>query len=599
METYCTRPDCSQPINDFPDLDERSKLQTAQQKYCNCCGMPQILAGRYIPQKLLGKGGFGAAYLALDRYTTQLRQCVVKQFQPSDTFNEKTLKIAEDLFTREAEVLETLGNEHPQIPDLYAFFPLILGEEGQEEKQFFYIVQEFIDGETLEQEVQKKGKLTEAEIIEVLENMLNILQFVHDHNSIHRDLKPSNLMRDQQGKLYLLDFGAVKRVTGANTSSRSTGIYSMGFAPPEQMRGRQVYPSTDLYALAATCLRLITGKPIQDLYDSYDNQWHWRKETDVSEELANILEKMLSPTPKHRFPSAQAALQALQENKLLDSDSEKITINQSSKEEAAFSQPADWRSLLSLNKEELEIEETPTQQKWQSLLSSSEQSKDSTTDVQSQSTSTETQQQETISPQETQLDDSLSAMESPSTETQEQEAISPQENQLDDSLSLTDSPSTENPESEINLPQENQPNDALSPMEYPNNQPEKKPPSYSPKPTAKSPRFALWEWLASAGFTGLEGALLLIAFTSVFNVPGISIGLWGMSMGGLIYAQWKRFIEKIDFLILGVLTLAVVVLVPPLHSMPVMTVIVSSIVASAGAIAFTALFRLILKILSR
>ena len=572
METYCTRPDCSQPINDFPDLDERSKLQTAQQKYCNCCGMPQILAGRYIPQKLLGKGGFGAAYLALDRYTTQLRQCVVKQFQPSDTFNEKTLKIAEDLFTREAEVLETLGNEHPQIPDLYAFFPLILGEEGEEEKQFFYIVQEFIDGETLEQEVQKKGKLTEAEIIEVLENMLNILQFVHDHNSIHRDLKPSNLMRDQQGKLYLLDFGAVKRVTGANTATHSTGIYSMGFAPPEQMRGRKVYPSTDLYALAATCLRLITGKPIQDLYDSYDNQWHWRNETNVSEDLANILEKMLSPTPKHRFSSAQAALQALQENKLLDSDSEKITINQSSKEEAAFSQPADWRSLLSLNKDEPEIEETPTQQKWQSLLSSSEQSKDSATDVQSQSNSTETQQQETISPQENQLDDSLSAMESPS---------------------------TENPESEINLSQENQPNDALSPMESPNHQPEKKPPSYSPKPTAKSPRFALWEWLASAGFTGLEGALLLIAFTSVFNVPGISIGLWGMSMGGLIYAQWKRFIEKIDFLILGVLTLAVVVLVPPLHSMPVMTVIISSIVASAGAIAFTALFRLILKMLSR
>ncbi|PNW65236.1 UNVERIFIED_CONTAM: hypothetical protein BEN50_24020 [Euhalothece sp. KZN 001] len=70
-------------------------------------------------------------------------------------------------------------------------------------------------------------------------------------------------------------------------------------------------------------------------------------------------------------------------------------------------------------------------------------------------------------------------------------------------------------------------------------------------------------------------------------------------MGGLIYAQWKRFIEKIDFLILGVLTLAVVVLVPPLHSMPVMTVIISSIVASAGAIAFTALFRLLLKLLSR
>ncbi|MDR9403249.1 MAG: serine/threonine-protein kinase, partial [Halothece sp. Uz-M2-17] len=371
METYCTRPDCSQPTNHFSELDDRSQLQTAQQKYCHACGMPQILAGRYIPQKLLGKGGFGAAYLACDRHTTKLRQCVVKQFQPSSHFNEATLKIAEELFSREAEVLETLGNEHPQIPDLYAFFPLILSQEGAGEKQFFYIVQEYIDGETLAQEVARKGKLSEIEVREVLENMLHVLQFVHEHNSIHRDIKPSNIMRDRAGKLYLLDFGAVKRVTGAGTSNYSTGIYSMGFAPPEQMQGRQVYPSTDLYALAASCIRLLTGKPIQELYDSYHNQWQWRKEAKVSDSLANLLDRMLLPTPKDRFPSATAVLKILkrQSNQQMIQGShleallEKYdslrdhppqpnqgeTLAVETSEDVIFSQPADWHSLLSVS----------------------------------------------------------------------------------------------------------------------------------------------------------------------------------------------------------------------------------------------------------
>jgi hypothetical protein len=89
METYCTHPHCSQPINNFPELDERSKLQTAQPKYCESCGMPQILAGRYVPLKLLGKGGFGAAYLACDLYTPKQRKCVIKQFRPPANFNPK------------------------------------------------------------------------------------------------------------------------------------------------------------------------------------------------------------------------------------------------------------------------------------------------------------------------------------------------------------------------------------------------------------------------------------------------------------------------------------------------------------------------------
>jgi len=528
METYCTRPDCSQPINDFSELDDRSELQTTQQKYCQSCGMPQILAGRYIPQKLLGKGGFGAAYLACDRHTTKLRQYVVKQFQPSNNFDENTLKIAEELFSREAEVLETLGNEHPQIPDLYAFFPLILSAETGEKKQFFYIVQEYIDGETLAQEVAKKGKFSEVEVREVLENMLTILQFVHEHNSIHRDIKPSNMMRDQQGKLYLLDFGAVKRVAGASTNNYSTGIYSTGFAPPEQMQGRQVYPSTDLYALAASCVRLATGKPIQELYDSYHNQWAWRKKADISDSLADILERMLAAAPKERFASAQAVL------KVLEAQDQNATLLKSStgeaSEEVLFSQPADWRSLLSVSK--------PVP------------------------------------------DHSAQAIESSSAENGQ--AVSSENSDPSTAAQGSESTAVQSPRNPSPVPAQ------PSPPNHPDRQPQ-----------VKTPQFALWELLASAGFTGLEGALLLIAFTSLFSIPGISFGLWGMSLGGLMYAQWKRLIEKMDFLLVGGVTLAVVLLVPALHSMPSAIVVVISLVASAGAISFTALIRLLYKLFSR
>jgi serine/threonine protein kinase len=273
MELHCTRPGCPRPENFFTDLDNTATLQTAQQKYCTACGMPLILVGRYLPSKLLGKGGFGAAFLARDRYTPGMRQCVVKHFQPSGDLSPQQLEIAQKLFEREAEVLEQLGRRHPQIPDLFAFFPLSVPslQRGKED-QFFYLVQEFIDGKDLENELARRGKYSEAEVLEVLREILKVLKFVHDHHSIHRDIKPSNIMRDRTGRLYLLDFGAVKQVTKAapgTPAGRSTGIYSMGFAPPEQMAGSQVYPSTDLYALAVTIVTLLTGKEAGELYDSY------------------------------------------------------------------------------------------------------------------------------------------------------------------------------------------------------------------------------------------------------------------------------------------------------------------------------------------
>lgn len=314
MEVYCTRPHCPQPRNYFADLGNQTTLKTVQQKYCTTCGMPLILDGRYLPLKLLGRGGFGAAFLARDRRIPGMRPCVVKQFQPAGNLTNTQLELAQQLFEREADVLAQLGNEHEQIPDLFAFFPVIVPslQPGQQ-SQLFYLVQEYIDGRNLEEELAQKGNFSETEVLEVLQEILKVLKFVHQKGIIHRDIKPSNIMRRRDGKLFLLDFGAVKQVAAAPASvtGGSTGIFSMGFAPPEQMAGRQVFPSTDLYALAVTALTLLTGQEATQLFDAYSNQWKWRQHVNVNPQLADVLDRMLLSAANQRFQSAQEVLDAL------------------------------------------------------------------------------------------------------------------------------------------------------------------------------------------------------------------------------------------------------------------------------------------------
>ncbi|XHX76723.1 MAG: protein kinase [Stenomitos frigidus ULC029] len=313
MDLYCTRPGCPRPVNAFTDLDQPTTLKTVPQKYCTSCGMELMLIGRYLPLKLLGQGGFGAAFLARDRYTPAMRQCVVKLFLPSGQLSPAQLVVAQQLFEREAEVLEQLGNTHPLIPDLFAFFELTVPstQAGKQDK-FFYLVQEYIDGETMEEELVQKGTLSPDDVVAMLKEMLRVLTFVHENGSIHRDIKPSNIMRHRNGRFYLLDFGAVKQAAKGAATAKSTGIYSLGFAPPEQMAGGEVYPSSDLYALAVTCLMLLTGKQPNDLFDSYSNTWKWRNDApSVPASLADALDRMLLQTPSQRFQSAAEVLVAL------------------------------------------------------------------------------------------------------------------------------------------------------------------------------------------------------------------------------------------------------------------------------------------------
>ncbi|MBE9231621.1 serine/threonine protein kinase [Cuspidothrix issatschenkoi LEGE 03284] len=311
MEVYCTRPHCQRPKNHFIDLDDIKILKTVPQKFCTTCGMPLILRDRYLPIKLLAVGGFGAAFLAIDRDTPKIKKCVVKQFQPSRNLTEEALEKAKILFAQEAGVLEEIGHEHPQIPNLFAFFTIIFpGLQINQSEQFFYLVQEYIEGQTLEEELKEQGNFSEQKVVEILKNILPVLQFIHDKSIIHRDIKPSNIMRHRDGRLFVLDFGAVKLI--AHPSSTSTGIYSLGFAPPEQMQGGQVFPSTDLYALAVTLLILLTGKETDKLFDSYNSQWQWRSQVTINPQLADILDKMLLPSANQRFQSAREVLEAME-----------------------------------------------------------------------------------------------------------------------------------------------------------------------------------------------------------------------------------------------------------------------------------------------
>jgi serine/threonine-protein kinase len=191
---------------------------------------------------------------------------------------------------------------------------LVPSRTGGKDSQFFYLVQEFIDGQTLADQLEAKGTFSESEIADIVEEILKVLAFVHQNSSIHRDIKPTNIMQHKNGQYFLLDFGAVKQVTKTsnNPQGQSTGIYSVGYAPPEQMMGKQVYPSTDLYALGVTAIHLLTGKPPEELYDAIHNVWQWRPEApSVSDRFADFLDYLLQRNPVDRPSSAEEALKSL------------------------------------------------------------------------------------------------------------------------------------------------------------------------------------------------------------------------------------------------------------------------------------------------
>ncbi|MEN9206981.1 MAG: CHASE2 domain-containing serine/threonine-protein kinase [Gloeomargarita sp. GMQP_bins_120] len=264
-----------------------------------------LLAGRYQVERVLGKGGFGCTYLAHDTQRPGRPPCVVKQLRPART-DAQFLEIARRLFNTEAEILEVLGR-HPQIPQLLAYF---------EENQEFYLVQEYIEGTGLDQELTPGQTHDEAYTLALLRGILEVLAFVHAHQVIHRDIKPANLIRRAKDqRLVLIDFGAVKQIRpaiGHDETEYTVAVGTRGYAPSEQMGGRPQLNS-DLYAVGMIAIQALTGKPPRDLELHPDTGLPiWRPYAQVSPRLADILDKMVAYFYTERYQTAIEVLRDLQ-----------------------------------------------------------------------------------------------------------------------------------------------------------------------------------------------------------------------------------------------------------------------------------------------
>jgi len=264
-----------------------------------------ILKERYQIVRNIGAGGFGHTFLAEDTQRPGKPYCVVKHLIPST--DERYMQLARRLFQSEAEALETLGR-FDRIPQLLAYF---------EQDRQFYLVEEFIQGHPLSEELVPGQRRSETEVVALLKDVLTVLDFIHRRNVIHRDIKPSNIIRRQSdNSLVLVDFGSVKQLQTQITMAQekyTVAIGTMGYAAPEQFFGKPVF-SSDIYALGTIGIQAVTGIPPTELEeDLTTHEPIWRHHVPgMNEALSAILSKMVRYYPSNRFQSATAVLRALE-----------------------------------------------------------------------------------------------------------------------------------------------------------------------------------------------------------------------------------------------------------------------------------------------
>jgi serine/threonine protein kinase, bacterial len=270
-------------------------------------------APRYRIVRQLGQGGFGRTYLAQDLHCFE-ELCVLKEFAPQ-VQGTYALQKAEELFEREAGVLYKL--QHPQIPKFRELIKVKQQGIGN-----LFLIQDFVEGQTyhaeLEARKQQGRRFSEVEVMQLMQQILPILAYIHSFGIIHRDISPDNLiLRTTDGLPVLIDFGGVKQVAATvmhqlqASAPMPTRLGKPGYAPQEQMTGGVVAPHSDLYSLAATVLVLVTGKEPHQLIDQHTLDWNWRREVNLSHNLGQVLDKMLEPRVSERFSDAHLVLQAL------------------------------------------------------------------------------------------------------------------------------------------------------------------------------------------------------------------------------------------------------------------------------------------------
>jgi len=275
------------------------------------------LSDRYRLVRELGHGGFGRTYLAED--TNRFRElCVLKQFAPK-VQTPDALQKAEELFAREAGVLYQL--QHPQIPRFRELFRVKNGNN-----EYVFLVQDYAEGENYRELLTARKsqglRFNEAEVTQLLTQLLSVLEYIHARGVIHRDISPENLILRHVDRLpVLIDFGGVKQVaakvsSGLNPKTANAPVTLLGksgYAPKEQMQMGIVSPRSDLHALAATCLVLLTGKEPQSLMHPDSLQWNWHSQVNISPHLSALLDHMLAELPGDRPANARAVLEVLKQ----------------------------------------------------------------------------------------------------------------------------------------------------------------------------------------------------------------------------------------------------------------------------------------------
>ena len=330
-------------------------------------GLGQTIGGRYKIISQLGQGGFGRTFVAQDQHLPNNQQCVVKQLKPQAT-DPFTLETARRLFDSEAKVLHRLGN-HDQIPQLFAYF---------EENQEFYLVQELIEGDDLSKELTpptppdqggastgncpsyqggtRGDRWSENEVVSLLKEILEILDFVHQQNVIHRDINPRNIIRRKQdGKLVLIDFGADKQVSTkvvqGGRKNITIAIGTTGFLPSEQANGNPKL-SSDIYAVGMVGIQSLTGiNPDQLPLNPDTGEINWHEKASVSREFAAVLDKMVRYDFRQRYQSAALALQALNDLKSVPSNTIAVSVSSSLRRLIAkpkLSKPLLYKVLISI-----------------------------------------------------------------------------------------------------------------------------------------------------------------------------------------------------------------------------------------------------------
>ena len=279
----------------------------------------KLIGGRYYILQILGFGLLGRTYLAQDIRQKGTPKCVIKHLNlVNDNNNSPTVK---RLFCSEAEILKHLGH-HEQIPQVLATF---------ENENGFYLVQEFIPGQSLANllpsSIRCGQRWTEPQVLELLQDVLVILDFIHYHNIIHCNINPSNIIKHaESGKLFIIDLSAVQPIqTTPDEQDQLVALHlsPAGYISPEQL-AFQPRPSSDIYALGNIAIQALTGlRPAQLQIDEYRT---WQQEVSVSDELVNMLNRMVQPDYKNRYQTATEVMRSLQI--LLQTQQPKIAPNQ-------------------------------------------------------------------------------------------------------------------------------------------------------------------------------------------------------------------------------------------------------------------------------